>query len=308
MKDEDLEIAKRTWCEKAHEFHDKDRPVTNWLDSPVVQEMYINPLITGEPQIDWFQGVAVRYFSKSVERALNIGSGHGGLERHGVFIDVARQFDGYDVSPGAVELATDLAAKNGWSDRISYAVADLNKYVFPRATYDAVFASQSLHHIEALEHVFDQVQQTLKPGGLLVVNEFVGPNQFQWTHKQLHHANEQLRKIPERYRTDSSAGGIKTEITRQTIAQMNAVDPTEAIRSQDIVPLIEQRFDVLDRRDFGGTIVYLVLEGIAGNFTSAEEDRAVLRDLFSAEQSLLKSGELESDFMVLVGRRRPDAD
>jgi hypothetical protein len=104
---------------------------------------------------------------------------------------------------------------------------------------------------------------------------------------------------------DLHTGGLKTEITRQTIAQMNADDPTEAIRSRDIVPLIYQRFDVLDRRDFGGTIVQLVLERIVGNFTAAEEDAAVLRALFSAEQSLLKSGELESDFIVLVARRRP---
>lgn len=305
MKDEDLDIARKTWCERAHQFHEKDRPITNWLDSPVVQKLYINPLITGEPQTDWFQGVAARYFPKPVDRALTIGSGHGGLERHGVVIDVARHFDGYDVSPGAVELAIELAANHGWTERINYGVADLNKHVFAPATYDAVFASQSLHHIEALEHVFDQLHRTLEPSGLLVVNEFVGPNQFQWTDNQLHHANEQLRKIPERYRVDLHTGGLKTEITRQTIAQMNADDPTEAIRSRDIVPLIYQRFDVLDRRDFGGTIVQLVLERIVGNFTAAEEDAAVLRALFSAEQSLLKSGELESDFIVLVARRRP---
>jgi SAM-dependent methyltransferase len=197
-----------------------------------------------------------------------------------------------------------MAAEKGWGDRVNYFVADLNKACFPPSTYDAAFASQSLHHIKDLEHLFAQVHQTLKPGGLFVVNEFVGPNQFQWTDKQLQHARAAYRKIPLHYRVNLRNGQIKPEIARQTIAKMNAVDPTEAIRSQDILPLIYQQFDVIDRADFGGTIVNLVLDGIAGNFTSSPEDRALLQELCATEQALLRSGELTSDFMVLVARRR----
>jgi hypothetical protein len=38
-----------------------------------------------------------------------------------------------------------------------------------------VFAAQVLHHVDDLEHLFDQVAASLRDHGLFVVNEYVGP-------------------------------------------------------------------------------------------------------------------------------------
>jgi SAM-dependent methyltransferase len=40
------------------------------------------------------------------------------------------------------------------------------------ANFDAVVASRSLHHIESLERGLDKIHDLLRPGGLLVLNEF----------------------------------------------------------------------------------------------------------------------------------------
>jgi len=162
----------------------------------------------------------------------------------------------------------------------------------------------AVHHIRELEHFYSQLHRALKPGALFVMNEFVGPNQFQWTDRQLELATDLLRRIPEHYRRSLVSGHLKSRATRQTISHMNAVDPTEAVRSADIVPLLNSQFDLVERVDYGGTLLNLVLEEIAGNFQDTAEDLAVLQPLFDAERDYLKSGEITSDFTVLVARAR----
>lgn len=288
------------WGERAAQLINNDKP-TAWTDSPLVQTMYIHPLISGKPDVAWLQTVATRYFPSPVGRALSLGCGGGGLERHGVFIDIAQHFMAYDVSESAITLARDLAAKAG-TDRITYGAADLNTMVHPENAYDTVFASQSLHHIESLEHYLDQVKRTLKPNGLFIINEFVGPNQFQWTDAQMHYSQILLETIPERYRQTIQGHGLKKQITRPTIEFMNQIDPTEAIRSAEIISEVSKRFEVIEKTDFGGTLLQLVLGDIVGNFSDTPEDRAILQSLFDEEQRLIKSGELDSDFTLMVMR------
>lgn len=95
--------------------------------------------------------------------ALSLGCGGGGLERHGLKLQIANRFDAFDVSEDAIQLAREEAHKSGQLAAIHYAVANLNSLEFAENTYDAVFASQSVHHIQALEHYMQQLcSQQLK--------------------------------------------------------------------------------------------------------------------------------------------------
>ena len=58
----------------------------------------------------------------------------------------------------------------------------------------------ALHHVFHLEHLLDQIKATLKPGGLLVVQQYVGPSQMQFPQEHLYLADVFLKAIPERYR------------------------------------------------------------------------------------------------------------
>jgi len=291
------------WGQRAADLVSVNRP-SSWSELPQVIQLYIHPLLSGTPDIGWLELISRRYFNKPVARALSLGCGGGALERHGLLLNMAEHFDAYDISDGALQLARDLATHHKISTRINYQVADLNALVLPENHYDAVFASQSVHHIEALEHYLDQVVRTLKPGQLFIVNEFVGPSQFQWTDVQFERAQYLLDKLPEKYRLRIRSKGIKTAIDRPSREHMTMVDPTEAIRSQDIVPEMEKRFDIVEKIDFGGTLLHLVLDDIAGNFSDSPEDIAYLQMLFDEEQRLLKSGEISSDFTLIVARNR----
>lgn len=297
-----LETAGKHWGERARQQVELNRP-NSWAECPVVNQEYICPLISGKPNVGWLEYAARKYYSTPVKAALSLGCGGGGLERHGLQLRIAERFDAYDVSEGAIQLCRAEAEKSGQLGSINYAVANLNKLEFEPEIFEAAFASQSVHHIEDLEHYMRQVRAALKPGSYFVINEFVGPNQFQWTDKQLEHSQRLLAEIPEHLRQTIREPGVKHTIERPTIEFMNGYDPTEAIRSADIIPELEKQFEIVERRDFGGTLLHLVLDNIAGNLSDSKEGKKILRNLFAEEQRLMADGEIDSDFTLLIAQK-----
>ena len=301
----ELNTTKDHWSKKASvEDHDRRRFVS-WMNHPVI-EKHINRKISGDPGKNWLDYIKAKYAPQPLDRGLSLGCGGGGLERHGLFLDICRHFDAYDVAPGAIDVAIAEAAKIGFTARTHYEARDLNTVVLPPATYDIVFACQSAHHFTAIEHIFGEVQRALKPGGLFILNEFVGPTRFQWTDRQLALVNDILRTLPEDYRRlVLSPDTIRDHLPRPTIEQMIAVDPSEAIRSGELLTLVGTHFDIIEKIDFGGTILQLLLQDIAGNFNpESAQDTAMLDRLWMQEESLIREGGLPSDFTLLVARTK----
>ena len=72
-----------------------------------------------------------------------------------------------------------------------------------------------------------------------------------------------------------------------------------------IVPILRDHFRLLQCRALGGTILQFVLRDIAGNFRSEDRTAAsVLEMLFAIEDALVDSGELPSDFALIVGKAK----
>jgi hypothetical protein len=85
---------------------------------------------------------------------------------------------------------------------------------------------------------------------------------------------------------------------------MNKVDPSEAIRSQEIIRVIEQNFSVIERIDFGGTLLHMLLHSIVNNFNASNEnDIVILRLLGYIEQVLIDESALTSDFAFIVAKK-----
>ena len=129
------------------------------------------------------------------------------------------------------------------------------------------------------------------------------PLTFQWTDRQLAEINAFLDQLPERYRRLPN-GGLKPAVRRPTIQEMLNSDPSEAIRSSEIEPLLRQRFKIIERRELGGTLLHMALSNIAQNFDPDDaDDRGWLAALFDREDRLLADGLLRSDFTVITAQR-----
>jgi 2-polyprenyl-3-methyl-5-hydroxy-6-metoxy-1,4-benzoquinol methylase len=277
-----------------------EAPETQWVRIPGVAKN-MNRRATGDPAIDWINhsaGLLIN-FPKPV-RALSVGCGFGVIERTLRRRDFCQLIHGVDVAESAIESARKTAQAEGLNG-ITYEVADLNAAKFPAEGYDVVYAHASLHHIFHLEHILDQIKQTLKPGGLFVVYEYIGPAQMQFPRRDLELADIFLKLMPERYRKFQRREGIKKQAFRASLDVMNNSDPSEGIRASEIVPLIASRFEIRHFRYLGGTLLFLVFNEIAGNFVENDPEIMPLVDaLITLDNFLIDNGVLPSYHVYIV--------
>jgi SAM-dependent methyltransferase len=293
------------WGEEARSKVEGDEWQGLYWQSHALTQKHINRAIAGAADENWVNFTKRRFFPKGARFALSLGCGYGVLERHALGVDMAERFDAFDISPEAVEVARREADRAGYGHRIAYEARDLNDIELERDRYDAVFAAQTLHHIEALEHLLDQVQASLTDRGLLVVNEYVGPVRFQFPDERLPLMNQLLLALPETHRRSLRTGQLKNEVVRPDEKEVHRVDPSESVRSDEIMGLIEERFEIVYRADFGGTLLQYVLADIAGNFDPADPNDVAMIDLVCLyEQTLIDEGALASDFTYAVAKVR----
>jgi SAM-dependent methyltransferase len=297
-------VTAEHWGDQAREKAEGEEWQGLYWQSYILTARHINRAISGNPDVDWLTFTKQRFFPRPAELALSLGCGYGIVERVGIDLEIARRFEAYDIAPEAVAVAQQEAEKAGVGDRIDYGAADLNTIELEQRRYGAVFAAQTLHHIESLEYLLDQVHDSLAPDGLFVVNEYVGPARFQFPNERLPLMNGLLAALPESHRRSLKDGRIKHEAVRPSAKDVYEVDPSESVRSDEIMGLIEERFEIVHRADFGGTLLQFVLSDIAGNFDPAEpKDMAMIDLVCLYEKTLIETGVLPSDFVYLVAKR-----
>jgi len=97
------------------------------------------------------------------------------------------------------------------------------------------------------------------------------------------------------------ASGYKLHFTPPDPKSMESIDPSEAVRSDEVLPVTKQYLKMVEIRPYGGCILHMLLQDIAGNFDeNSEEDSLRLRALVDIEGRLVCSGYLKSDFAVFV--------
>lgn len=293
-------ITSELWGKSAREkSEDSDWSRYYWQSSPLTLR-HINRLLTSGDSDDWLAFTKRRFFPRSVERGLSLGCGHGPVERDAIAIDLCKSFDALDISEEALQVARRLAEDADVGHLIDYSQADLNRVRLEPAVYDVVFAIQVLHHVDALEHLLDQVAASLRPGGLLVVNEYVGPARFQLLDKTQALMNRILEILPAKYKVTRD-GVVRDTIERASPESVALVDPSESIRSDEIPELLRSRFDVLYEADYGGTILQFLLAEIVANFDGDDpKDVALLDVICLLEEVLITERVLSSDFAYYV--------
>lgn len=274
----------------------------NWMSHPRVIAR-LNHKATGDERKDVYihlkDTLTGLGWPLPLARVASLGCGFGALERGFASIQMATHIDGYDIADGAIAGARAAAAAEGL-DSLHYHVADLERLELPEASCDLIFGFQSVHHINDLDRLCRMVRRALRPGGIFHLHEYVGPDRFQWTDAQLSHMNRFLLTLPERYHRLPN-GIVRGPRERPLAADVIACDPTEAVRSSQIVATVERHFKVLARHDLGGALLHIGLSDIAQNFDPENPvDMAHLNRFFALEDRLMAEGVIGSDFLVMT--------
>jgi SAM-dependent methyltransferase len=278
----------------------------HWGQVPQVAA-YINRRISGDPKIDVFEYAAQQYLAplrkKGPISMLSLCTGVGQIEISLVQRGYVDKIVGYEYSEECVAAANQTARNEGLADKISFIQADLNKSTFPpEQRFDAILNEAGLHHIKNLEHLISQCRQVCKPHTVFINHEFIGANHHQWSAKQMHYINHILSILPpELRRSLSNPGAIHEKKAALSMAKMLLIDPTEGVRAEEIIPVMKQHFAISDYKPFGGSILHMLLNDMAGNFI-APEHAPLVELLIFFEESLMDEGVLPPDFAFWVGR------
>jgi SAM-dependent methyltransferase len=273
----------------------------SWM-VPLPVLLHLNERSTGHPARDWLTAWAPRFMPGHSLRVLVLGCGEGWLERALARNDFIAHIDACDFAADAVARARAQAPA-----KIAYRVCDLNRDTIDGSAidgpYDVVVAHAVLHHVENLEHAFDEIDRALAAGGTLIVNEYVGPKRFQYGDDVDRIINELLRALPRHLRRGSNQ--TYEAKPRPTAAEMIFNDPSEAVRSDELLPMLRARFDVLDERTLGGTILQHLLYDLVLNFRFEDPlARSLLEMLCAFEGALVDEGKLGSDYALVAARKR----
>ena len=229
---------------------------------------------------------------------LSLCCGWGEIERILAGLGAFDRCLGVDVSAGAVAGAARAAAAAGLN-RIEYRQADLNNLELPPESYDLIWSNGALHHIDNLEGLMPRLHAALRPGGLLLGNEYAGPRHFGVDGRVQEVVNAMVHLFPERFRGDRAAtfappwlrrrpGGLVVYRLRRRLGaalgralarglgeppalefgklweadpvRVARQDPSEAVASDTIVQLLRRHFEWLDLRPMNGGALMFALD------------------------------------------------
>jgi len=207
------------------------------------------------------------------------------------------EVDAYDVSSQSIARGRRLTDEKGLT--VNYVVTDVNQVHLPPNRYALVVVFHAYHHFQAVEHVAQQINRALMPGGVFYTWDYIGRPKLQFTPRQLYFAQMMLELLPTKYRHELD-GRVRERV--ESVPEMS-LSPDEAVCSDRIPAAIGRHLAVKWQYNWAG-LLHPLLEGIAFNFTDAQEDQSLLRFLFDLDFALCQTGEVEPNFTVTLATKR----
>jgi 2-polyprenyl-3-methyl-5-hydroxy-6-metoxy-1,4-benzoquinol methylase len=241
---------------------------------------YLNPILSAS---DSFDQVVVG----------SLGSGDGEVE-----ISLAKALMERKVANVQIigmELSSDLVKKSnfrskelGLNNIVQFQKVDVNSG-FGSSKFHLIIANQVLHHIVSLEGVFDTCHEALTDDGFIMTRDMIGKNGHQAWPEAKGEIDKVWESMPSRYKTNNRNGNLYDAFPNDDFSKSGF----EGIRSQDIMPLINERFGYSKYYAFGGIVERFINRGFGGNFSEEnEEDTRFVELLQKTNDDLIDSGKI----------------
>ncbi len=232
-------------------------------------------------------------------RAISIGAGNCDVEtfvaKHLIHSGHKNfKIDCLDINEQMLARGAEYTEANGVSEYINPLLGDFNNWV-PLHSYDIVIANQSLHHVVNLEGLFDTVSACLLPKGRFLVSDMIGRNGHQRWPEALLVLQPYWERLPEPYKYNQ----LSRSHEESYINHDCSTEGFEGIRSQDILPLLVERFNFDLFLPFANIIMVFIDRAFGHNFDSEGAwDRGFIDEVHLRDTEGIKSGELTPTQML----------
>jgi SAM-dependent methyltransferase len=241
---------------------------------------------------------AIRTYTEPGDTIVSLGCGAAGKERFLATTMPDRRFVGIDLADEIIAASREEIERDGLRN-LEISQGDFNNLDLPAQGTKVLLGLGAIHHVENLEDMWTQARHALVPNGVVLAQEFVGPNRFQWTEAQVESCDRALREI-----VPAAHKPHHDHIERIPVEHMIATDPSEAVRSAEILPTCRDAgFTIEALTSAGGALLQPVLMYQIHTFDPRNwGHNLVLSRLFEEEDRLMRAGVLVDDFAMLVAR------
>ena len=227
------------------------------------------------------------------------------MEEHLIANGHARHITAYEMSGTAIEAARERVRDKEYGPRLDLRSGDVLEERLPSGAFDVVFVQAAIHHFDRIEEMFQLMHRVLKPGGLLMYDEYIGPDHHIYQPEVMAVLDAINACLDPRYRWNVLTNETRESIPPPSLEFMLQHDPSEGVHASRILPLTYQYFDVIHRGDYGGTIMRPFFTGILPNFDWDDpKDQTVGRLIVLLDQLLTRHGVLPHYHANVVARRR----
>lgn len=234
-------------------------------------------------------------------RGVSIGCGTGSKERRVIQSGLVEHFTLFELSSVAVEQGRAQAEQAGLAQNMTFRLEDGLTAETGEGVYDLVYWNNALHHMFDVKAALEWSRRVLRQGGVLLMDDFVGPNRMQWSDRLLDINTAVLSALPRDYLRHPMRPGfwVSPRAERAPVSAVIAADPSECVDSVNILPELMRIFPDAWVRKTGGGIYHVALNDVLHNIVAAQ-DYALLDQLLDLDEQCVGIGETHYALAIAV--------
>lgn len=226
---------------------------------------------------------------------LDVGCGAGALS-----LELARlgmNVDGFDISPKQIEIAKKLSKESqeskdsrlhGNFGSTNYQIVDLNHAILEEEKYEAVVSLGTLHHIQSIKYLIDEIHKSLKTEGKFLFYEYIG-------YSGLSKIFSVMFKVFGLY------SRFKNCLIRAPLPSKTS--PFEGVTQDEITELVAERFFIL-HRESKFLFLPLLVSGFGIHRLPDFWSVPVVKMLYYIDRALVASGIFEGSFVFVIAQKK----
>jgi SAM-dependent methyltransferase len=215
------------------------------------------------------------------------------------------RIDCLDINRDMLRRGRERAAALGLENKLRFVEGDFNHWRAEPGTYDVVMANQSLHHVMALEHLFDAIRESLANDGIFLMSDMIGRNGHMRWPEALAAMQPFWEELPPSYRYNQ-----QLQRDEKTYVDYDcSTHDFEGVRSQDILPLLCERFGFEFFFPYGNIVFPFIDRAFGHNFDPNHDfDRYFINRVHQRDEQGIVAGEWTPTSMIAIavkGKARP---
>ena len=221
---------------------------------------------------------------RSLDHGVSIGAGDGTKEIRLLKSGLVEHFTLYELSAHRAQAARGAARAAGLEEKVTVRVADAFSEA-PEPIYDFVYWDHALHHMMDVDYALLWSKKSLRPGGVLLINDYIGRTRLQWTRQEVDRARQFIAANQDFLPKEISTIKYKTIFHRW---KQMLKDPSEAPQSDRIEESVRRHFGI-DMDRIGGAMIHLCAGSVL-EATGTDERHPLLERLIRFDMDALEDG------------------